>query len=232
MQFSISHIKEKISGFTMVEVIVAVAIFSFISLALFTSFSRTFSVSEEIDSQDSLHHAAKLAIIRITQELSDAFLKSEAENPNLLFVSQDDGDFDRIKFNTFLHFRYFKNVKESDQNLLVYYTEDDNEKNGKRLVRREKTIIDDKPDEGGQIFTLLNGLTKFNLKFCSGLKPEWANSWNSKSIENKDQMPIAVKIELGVRDEKENELNLTEVALINSQFNKKTIGQFVIKGCE
>ena len=75
----------------------------------------------------------------------------------------------------------------------------------KCLWRRTSPYLDDKVDEGGTESVLIEGVTKFELRYFGKEKEDWVDSWdstteNDDSIKNK--FPSAVEVTLTIEQNK------------------------------
>ncbi len=190
-------------GFTLIEVMIAMAILAVMAMLIYTSLSQTISSKDDVEKRDELGHSANLVLNKMTLDLQMAFLLTGPE-----FLGSDGkmktafiGKEDRVDFSSLSHVRYFKDSKESDYAEVGYFVEDDKEDPGnKLLVRRESKLIDDKPTEGGTSEAMVEGVKEFHLEYYDSNKKEWLKSWDSTQVDVSNRLPRAVKIELKVQD--------------------------------
>ncbi len=193
----------KRNGFTLIEIMIAMAILAVMAVLFFTSMSQTINSKDDVEKKDELGHSANLALNKMSMDLQMAFLLNGPE-----FLGSDGkmktafiGKEDRVDFPSFSHVRYFKDVKESDYAEVGYYVEDDKEDPSKKLLmRRESKGIDDKPEEGGKGEAMIEGVKEFHLEYYDSKKKEWLKNWDSTQVDFSNRLPRAVKIELKVQD--------------------------------
>ena len=71
-------------GFTLIEVMIAVSIAAIIGALTAGSFQRTYMAKELIESQDARYSAVRLAMTRMSREISMAFLSESKIDLNVL----------------------------------------------------------------------------------------------------------------------------------------------------
>lgn len=126
-------------GFTLVEAIVAVALFSVIALASYGSFRSGFVAYQRIESQLGQNYELNMLMRGLDQELKNS----------LYFAGVPfEGESDRIRFPTRL--RRFDGKKMSDELVAVTY-----QYRGKRLERIEEKLREEFNDKRSEKESLL-----------------------------------------------------------------------------
>lgn len=195
------------AGFTLMEVMVALAIVSILGSLVWGSFSPIYSAKEIVESEADRYHGLRLAMDRMTRDLSMAFLsdrfdaKRFRERPTH-FVADDSGENDTLRFTTLSHDRLYEDAKEGDQAIVEYRVGRDPERRDVDvLFRREKTVIDDQPEDGGQEVVLAEGVEGVDFKFWDVKDEEWVSEWDTNDLERKNHLPERVQINLYVKDD-------------------------------
>jgi general secretion pathway protein J len=194
--------KLKQSGFTLMEVMIGVAILSGLSLVMYTTVNNALLAKQRIDSRDQILQTTRVSLNLMIQDLSMAMMA----NQELLGKEQSSGfkgSENELHFSTFSHFHYLKNGKDSDQ-VSVSYTLKDNEQGSKNIIRRESSYLTKEIDEGGRSYVILEGVKEVKFEFYDSNRNEWVSEWNSESLSSLKRLPQAVKISLKVL-EYENE---------------------------
>ena len=192
-------------GVTLVEVMIAVAITAVMGVLVMGAFQRTYAAKDLTEGQDERFTSARVALSRMTRELSQAFLSDHYDRkryrePPTLFRGKDGGERDALLFPTMSHARLVRDAKESDQALVEYTVEPDPQQRGETaLFRREKTRIDEDPDHGGSKNVVCEHVTTFDVQYWDWQRQEWAREWVTNSAERQSILPTRVKIRLGVR---------------------------------
>jgi general secretion pathway protein J len=192
-------------GFTLVEVMIAVAITAVIGVLIMGSFQRTYAAKELTESQDERFSSARIALTRLTRELGSAFLSDDYDHKRYrerptVFRGKDLGERDELLFATMTHARLVRDAKESDQAVVAYTVEQDPDHQGEMaLFRREKPRIDDDPERGGAKAIVCEHVTRFDVEYWDWKKQEWAREWITTTPDRSNFLPTRVKIRLGVK---------------------------------
>lgn len=202
------------NAFTLIEVLVSITILAAISILVWQAMGSTVKAKEHFEAQDEAFRNASLAMERVARDLRMAFLFSKPEILGLtpsgeqmsknVFIGADEGENDKVTFNTFSHLRYLKNAKESDQAEVSYFVEsgeptEEEEEVGMVLKKREQSPPDAQPEEGGKVIPVLAGVKVFNLRYYHIQKDEFVDAWDSAGIDNLNTLPRAVEVTLGVQ---------------------------------
>src|SRR5262249_22178956 len=132
--------------------------------------------------------------------LSDRFDRKHYRDRPTEMVSQDSGEDDTLTFTTLGHERLYEDAKEGDQALVSYRVgRDPDDRNRSVLFRREKTVIDDRPDDGGTETILADGIEGLDFKFWDVKAKEWVDKWDTHDTDKKNHLPQRVKVTLLVK---------------------------------
>ena len=192
-------------GFTLLEVLIAVAITGIIGAMVADSFRRAALLRDLSTEQEARFGGARVALTRMAQELSQAFLsdhydrKRFRERPTLL-VGRDRGERDTLLFTTMAHVRIAPDAKQSDQAVVEYALESDpDQPDDFVLWRREKPHIDEDADRGGSRARVLDHVRAFDVSYWDWKRQEWAREWSTTGVEHPNQLPTRVRLQLTVR---------------------------------
>jgi general secretion pathway protein J len=188
-------------GFTLIELMIAVAITAVLAAMVAGAFSRIAKDREVVEGQDERYASARRALSRMARELSAAFISEHydhgryRERPTL-FRGRDQ----EIQFTSMSHQRLYQDAKESDQSVLEYTIERDPDHQGEdALFRREKVRIDDDPDHGGRRDVVMDRVTSFRLLYWDRQRKDWVKEWSTRSVERQNALPTRVKVELELK---------------------------------
>jgi general secretion pathway protein J len=191
-------------GFTLVEVLIAVAITAVVGAMALGAFSRAQAARQVVEEQDERISGARAALGRISRELGSAFLSDHFDRARYrdrptVFKGRDGGDRDTLLFATMAHTRNGRDARESDQSVVEYTVDPDPEIPGAQaLFRREKIRIDDEPDRGGVKSLLLHHVTGFDVSYWDWQKQEWVRDW-STAPGDRTLLPTRVRVKITLR---------------------------------
>jgi general secretion pathway protein J len=176
-------------GFTMVEVLVAVGLLSMLSSIIFGATSVILRSQRIVMDSQERYHAGRVAIMRLTGDLSQAFLSKHAglleRNTETLFRGEED----EVLFCYLGHKRIFPKGPESDQGVVSYSLERAKKGGGKNLVRREKPHIDERADRGGRNETLAENVKSLKFEYWDKEQEDWTSSWEAV-LEDTEQVAV------------------------------------------
>lgn len=199
--------RRRAAGFTLMEVVVAMSIIAMLGALVWSSFSPLQAAKEIVEEEADRYHGLRLAMDRITRDLAMAFLsdrydpKQYRERPTH-FISDDSGNNDTLRFTTFSHERLYEDAKEGDQAIVEYRVgRHPQHRDVSVLFRREKTVIDDRPEDGGREVVLAEGIEGIDFKFWDVRKEEWVSEWDTEDVEFKNHLPQRVQVNLYAPDD-------------------------------
>lgn len=188
-------------GFTLLEVTIAVAITAVMAAMAFGAFRRAAAARDLTDEQEERFAGARVALSRMSLELSQAFLSEHYDRKRFprerptLFRGRGDG----ILFASMSHERLVRDARESDQALLEYALDRDPDFPGQQaLFRREKVRLDDQPDRGGSRAVLCHHVKSLELFYWDWSKQEWVSQWSTAPGE-RPLLPTRVRVKLTLR---------------------------------
>lgn len=190
-------------GFSLMEVMIAVSILTFIGMLTFGVFTNTMKSRDAAAEITSHYHSIRQAMLRMTREVSMAFLSihKDCEDPrnDTLFALDRQGGGYRLDFTSFGHFRMRADANESDQNEVSYYVDRDPDDSKKRaLMRRSQPRIDEDPDEGGDERVLARGINRFEVEVYDDKQDRWIDEWDTRNLDFRDRLPMFVRFTLKV----------------------------------
>lgn len=188
-------------GFTLLEVTIAVAITAVMAAMAAGAFRRASEARDLTDAQEERFAGARVALSRMSLELSEAFLSDHydrrrfpRERPTL-FRGRADG----LLFASMSHERLVRDAKESHQALVEYALDRDPDfPEEQALFRREKVRLDDQPDRGGSRAVLCHHVRSLELSYWDWAKQEWASEWSTAPGE-RALLPTRVRVKLVLR---------------------------------
>jgi general secretion pathway protein J len=189
-------------GFSLIEVLISIAILAAITSLLFGAFSALKRSKDGLSRLQDRQREGRLAMARITRELQSAYLSAHMPlNQALLvqktiFKAERGTPADRVNFTAFANTRLDKDSHVSDQCELSYYGSPNPDGSGTTdLVRRIDTVIDLEPTKGGKVEVLATDIDLFDLQYLDAQTAQWQESWDtSQTTGQPDRLPLQVRV--------------------------------------
>lgn len=213
--------RRALRGFTLMEVMVAVAITALMGTMVAMAFQTGFRAKELVEGEADHYRMVRAALNRMAREIGSAYV-SDRYDPKRYRDSNDRptnfvGESDRLLFTTFAHQRLYTDSKESDQSVVEYFVENSTEKGARSrqdLKRRENPNIGERMDRGGTTDVLFEGVKKIEFAYWDSERKEWEDEWDTRRNEKKSFLPTRVRITIFALDENGKEARYTTQARI------------------
>lgn len=214
-------------GFTLLEVIIAVAVTSFIGLTLGFAFNSTAGTKEVMETQAEHYRMLRTAMNRMEREIAAAYVSDRYDAKRYRDAFDRPTNFvggkERLMFTSLAHQRLYADAKETDQMLVEYQVKSSTEKGARSrndLFRREKTLLEERMDRGGTEDVLFEGVKRVEFSYWDTEKKQWVDEWDTRRNERKGLLPTRVKIVLTAVDETGKEVKYTTQAriMLNTEF--------------
>ncbi|NVJ24674.1 MULTISPECIES: type II secretion system protein GspJ [Myxococcus] len=195
-------------GFTLMEVMVAVAITALMGTVVAMAFQTGLTAKESVETDADRYRQVRVSMNRMAREIGSAYVSDRFDLKR--FRDQQDrptnfvGESDRLLFTTFAHQRLYTDVKESDQAVVEYFMEpsDDRAAKGRMdIKRRSNPNVDDRMDRGGTTDVLFEGAKKLEFEYWNSEKKEWDDEWDTRRTEQKAILPTRVRMTITAVDE-------------------------------
>lgn len=201
--------KKEIYGFTLVEILISLFIFSIIVTTLFVSYGSVFSNIEAIHESAASYDMAKNCFDRMTLDLHEIYISLPPKYSPPDIDDEPDpyrivGDFSypggvgfsRLRFTSLAHIYLEKNMQEGIAEI-VYYIQSEGEQS--YVLRRSDTLYPYKDFEERRKDPLLcEGVKSLIFKYYDhdGIEYDY---WDSESEEFRYATPqaVGIKLELG-----------------------------------
>jgi general secretion pathway protein J len=208
-------------GFTLIEVMLAMAILAFVTTIMWGSFSQTATNKKAIENAQERLHTVRVALLRMAREIEMAYL-SESENTALThrrtqLTSASRGDVDELTFSSFSHQRLRAGASEGDTALIKYYgARDPDDRRVLNLMRRETRRLqaEDPNILAAEAYVLCPDVARLKFLFYDHRKKEWQNDWSTLNATGTQYLPTHVRITLTVLDERGQEVSYATDARI------------------
>ena len=213
MRYLSSHLRQSSKGFTLIEVILSVGLLATVSVSIFVTMSRSFRVKDHMSVISERYHEGRQVMRRITRELRMAFIRAqppeEVQEEGPAMITRFLGEEDEIYFANTAHVRLRAEGRESDQAEVAYFLKRpsyDTPYRGYTLFRRESRRVDDRPDRGGSIWPVVDGVKSFKLEYWDDAKEigddAWQRSWDS---DDNQLLPARVRVTLELERRETNQ---------------------------
>jgi general secretion pathway protein J len=174
------------SGFTLIEVLIAIAILGTVAAMVSLSFSSTLRIRETALDDGGREHVARNCLKLMAEELSlgrwhpaSRWIGRNAD--------QEGRPADLLVFTSAGHVRVQPDVPETDLTRVVYIRE------GSRLVRYSTRNLFAFTTDAVEQIDLATGVTAFNLRYYDRKLALWLDEWAEGP---KGSLPAGVMIEL------------------------------------
>lgn len=181
-------------GFTLMEGLIASGLLAIMGAFLATSLSSSIDAKEIVEDTSNRYHLVRQAMTRMVDELSMAYLTAHTLAPELRVKTVFKGERDRIDFTAFGNVPRMEDAKESDSRELSYYLGTDDRTGLESLLRRVQPNLDDEPDDGGRVQTLLPAVNDIEFEYWEATTREWKDSWDSEDSATLNRLPTRVRI--------------------------------------
>jgi general secretion pathway protein J len=200
------------SGFTLIEVMLALAIVAFITSIMWGSFSQIARDKKKLEAAQERLHTVRVALMRMAREIEMAYISdnqdtSVAYRPTFL-IGSSQAAIDELSFSSFAHQRLRGGLAEGDSAVVTYYaSRDPDDSSVTNLMRKETRRLqaDDPKLLPGESYVLCPDVASVKYSFYDYKKKEWQREWNTNTV-GSDFLPSHVRITLIVYDEKRQEV--------------------------
>jgi general secretion pathway protein J len=215
--FRIPHSK----GFTLLEVLIAVAIMSVIVTVIYTSFSTTSRNVEQAEEMRDSTDLARTLLAKLSDDIANAYVNVRMNSPAVLTIfygKKGEADLkdeknrrDAISLTTLTNVRTLGS-KETDLWEVGYFFKEKTNGSGFVLMRREKRELSkDSPALEGDFFAykVTDRVKSLTFRYYDTGVQKWQDEWDSRT---RGALPKAVEITLALDN---GSSYITEVEVMN-----------------
>lgn len=194
-------------GFTLLEILIAVFILAIVLLTIFTSYTGTFRIIDETESQADTYGMARIALGRMLEDLESIYfsktsktLKSEgATIQPTRFVGEDkeikERSSDSLRFLSRAHIVFDEEDEDFEVAEIIYYVKKNEDGDSLVLYRSDTLEFEETFTEDKSGLVLCDGLFSVNFAYYD-MNGEVYDSWDSTEGDFIDRLPAMVSIEL------------------------------------
>ncbi len=214
-------------GFTLMEVVIAIAITAFIGVIIGVSFNTTIQNKEIIETQAEHYRMLRTAMNRMVREIGGAYVSDRYDSKRYRDAFDRPSNFvgtrEKLLFTTLSHQRLYSDAKESDQMVVEYQVKSSSDSKAKGrndLVRREKVLLEERMERGGHEEALFENAKKIEFQYWNSERKQWEDEWDTRRTERRTILPTRVKITLFATDENGKEVRYSTQArvMLNTEF--------------
>jgi general secretion pathway protein J len=209
------------AGFTLVEIMLVMAILGTITTLMWSSFSQASRSKKRIESAQERTHTVRVALLRMAREIEMAFLSENGtasiEEFRTRLVATSRPDVDELTFSAFAHQRLRGGAAESDTSNISYYGQrDPADRRVLNLMRRETRRLQavDPVNIAGESYMLCPDIVRLKLAYYDPRKKEWHDEWNTR-LPGTSFLPSHVRVSLTVVDARGAEVSYATDARIH-----------------
>ena len=178
-------------GFTLLEVLLALAILAVIVTSIYSSFSTSAANRERAEEVRDGTDRARALMARMTSDIANAYVNSGMSETffygSMLESEEDKQRFDSIYLTTLTNWRT-PGSKEMELWEVGYFFQEKPDRTGRVLMRKEKRELskDSPPREGGDDQELTDTVDGLRIRYSSDGKTwndEWKRTGHPKAVE-------------------------------------------------
>lgn len=202
------------SGFTLLEILLAVFIFGTVLSIIYTSYTGTFRIVSETENQADIYRMARIALERISEDLASVYVSGEEETPEdagssesgespplFQFVGAtrqiEERRADTLRFTSLAHLVFSERDQPGRIARIGYSVEQGDTEEGLVLIRSDDAglglTLDPEERVGGLVLCDQLHSVGFTYYNRDGDKSE---DWDSEGEEFNNAIPVMVSIEL------------------------------------
>lgn len=199
----------KNSGFTLIEILIAIFIFAVVLTTIYTSYTGAFRIVDETESQAEIYRMARIALERMLEDLESGYIpknpeigiSEESHPPSSQFVGEDmeiKGRYaDTLRFTSRAHVNLSGQEQDPGAVEISYYVMENEEGDDLVLYRGDRPIFEEafpfEENTGGLV--LCDRLVSVDFTYHDE-NGEVRENWDSTSEEFKGKLPKMVSISL------------------------------------
>ena len=214
--------RETQNGFTLIEIMLALALMAFLTSLLWGTFAQTAKVKKRIEQSQDRTHTVRVALMRMSREIEMAFVTAETsgtQERRTMFSGTSHNDFDELRFSWFGHLRFRADQAEGDTALVTYFSQPDPDDSMlTNLMRRETRRLEAKDPKliPGETYILCPAISRLKFAYYDYKQKDWREEWDTTTADGMTYLPTQVRIALTVLDERGVPITFTSIARLHA----------------
>jgi general secretion pathway protein J len=210
-------------GFTLIEVMLALALMAFVTSLLWGTFAQTARVKKHVERAQDRTHTVRVALMRMSREIEMAYVSASevigVQDRRTMFSGTSHGDFDELRFSWFGHQRLRADAAEGDTALVHYFTAPDpDDSMAINLMRRETRRLEPKDPQliRGETYLLCPDISRLKFAYYDYKQKDWREDWDTVKADGQPYLPTQVRISLTVLDERGRPITFASIARLHA----------------
>jgi prepilin-type N-terminal cleavage/methylation domain-containing protein len=202
------------SGFTLLEIIIAMAIMGLVISITYASFSAITNRMEEMENISRVYHTARIIMDRIYLDLTSTYIKAARPGKDNDFFFQclealpGSNLWQRFSFTSTAHLPISPDDPGLDTCRISYELRNDPDGDSLLFYRLDEPLFTETNKRESVPMLLGQGLSRFSMEFFDNERNS-AHSWDSTQGVHRDQLPVRVTISFALKGEKDLEYPFT-----------------------
>lgn len=220
------------SGFTLLEIMIAIAIFATVVTLIFGSYNMIFGNIEAINRGSDAYEMAKSCLERMTEDLNACHISlppvyspdqtDDSEDPYRIVGENGfpgGTDFGRLRFASFSHLPLNRDQRTGIAEIVYYVQETENDQ---YILRRSDRLEPFEPFEEKRSDPILcKNIRELKFNFFD-MEGEKSDTWDSESDESDYSTPKAIHVRLAIGDDDMSHVFETMITLPVSRKKKES----------
>ena len=190
-------------GFTLLEILVAIALFAALTAMLYPAYIGTFRNIDITESYGTIYRMARITMERVSEDLECACIPKTNNDSSDIAQSQvfsgkdsaiDGENADNLQFVSESHLS-FNGDKSRGRGLIKYYLKQNEDEKGFTLYRSDDLELGNKSEDETGGLVLCEGLNSINFSYQDE-NGDTYDYWDSSSEPFKGKLPTMVSVEL------------------------------------
>jgi type II secretion system protein J len=193
-------------GYTLLEILIALAIVTLVVSITYASFSAITSRTEASERSSRVYQAAGIIMDRLFLDLTCAYIRSSdlERDADIFFQFQEgppgSGSWEQFSFTSTAHLTLSPDDPGGDMGRISYELKDDAEGEGYLLYRTDEPLFAGAKTREPAPLLLGQGLTRFSVEFFDR-EQNPLKVWDSTQGAQRGQLPARITISFAIKGE-------------------------------